>query len=169
MKLTFNIQDIPEGTSSERVVLKESDLDLEPFKNLGGVIFIEFNRTLYFIQVQFTIDIDVELNCDRSLKPFVYNVNSDFEVLFKVGVEEAKAEEHCIVRPFDFNSLELNIEPDVRDTALLDIPAKKVHPDYIDEHGNITDFKTQQFGKITEDEENIDPRWEKLKKLKNAN
>jgi len=169
MKLTFNIQDIPEGSSFQKLDIGKSDLDLDRYRNLGGVISLDFNRTLYFIQIQFTIDLDVELICDRSLKPFVYNVHKDFEVLFKVGVEKAKAEEHCIIRPFDFDSLELNIEPDVRDTILLDIPAKKIHPDYVDEHGNITEFETQQFGKTAEAEEQIDPRWEELKKLKNAN
>jgi len=169
MKLRFNIQDIPEGSSFQKLYIDESDLDLDAYRNLGGVISLDFNRTLYFIQIQFTIDLDVELVCDRSLKPFVHNVKRDFEVLFKVGVENTKAEEHCIIRPFDFDSLELNIEPDVRDTILLDIPAKKVHPDYIDEHGNITEFETQKFGKSDELEERIDPRWEKLKKLKNTN
>lgn len=169
MKLTFNIQDIPEGSSFQKLNIGESDLDLDRYRNLGGVISLDFNRTLYFIQVQFTIDLDVELVCDRSLEPFIYNVNRDFEVLFKVGVEKAKAEEHCIIRPFDFDSLELNIEPDVRDTILLDIPAKKLHPDYVDEDGNITEFETKEFGKSAETEERIDPRWEELKKLKNAN
>lgn len=169
MKLTFNIQDIPEGSSSTSYVLKETDLDLEPYKNLGGVIALDFNRTLYFIQVKFTVDIDVELVCDRSLKSFIYNVNRNFEVLFKVGVEKAKAEENCMIRPFDFDSLELNIEQDVRDTVLLDIPAKKIHPDYIDEDGSITNFETQKFGKQAVENDTIDPRWEKLKKLKNKN
>jgi len=166
MKLSFNIQDIPEGISSSDVSLDESALSLNSYTFKGGVLQIEFNRTLYFIRLDCKLSADIELICDRSLKPFIYEVNKNVEIIFKVGIEEEIVNKDSIIKPFDFDSLELNIEDDIRDTILLDLPIKKIHPDYVDEEGNIKQFETKQYGSVENDEDTIDPRWNKLKQLK---
>lgn len=166
MKLSFNIQDIPEGISSSHIALDEGDLSLNSNTFKGGALQIEFNRTLYFIRLDCDLWADVELVCDRSLKPFNYEVETEIEIIFKVGIEEEAVNKDSIIRPFDFDSLELNIEDDIRDTILLDLPIKKIHPDYIDDDGNIKHFETKKYGSVEQDEETIDPRWNKLKQLK---
>jgi len=66
-----------------------------------------------------------------------------------------------------FSSKQIDLEQDVRDTILLNLPTKKLHPRYLDEDGNPKEVLNEQFGDIPdEDEETIDPRWEKLKDLK---
>ena len=167
MELSFNIQDIPEGISSSDITLEENTVALNSYTFKGGAMHIEFNRTLYFIRLDCNLWADVELICDRSLKPFVYEVKKDIGIIFKVGIEEEIVNKDSIIRPFDFDSLELNIENDIRDTILLDLPIKKIHPDYIDEEGNIKQFETKKYGSVKNDEETIDPRWNKLKQLKN--
>ena len=49
---------------------------------------------------------------------------------------------------------------------MLEIPVRKIHPDYVDSEGNPEDFETQKFGPEPDEEEMIDPRWSELKKLK---
>ena len=63
------------------------------------------------------------------------------------------------------SELEEAIEQDVLDTILVHLPAKKLHPRFLDEKGNAIEFKTQSFGHF-EDKELIDPRWAALKDLK---
>lgn len=169
-KLEFHIVEIPEGQSQRVLELEEDDLNLSPYVFKGGEIELEFYRTLHFIRVNFEVYAGVELQCDRSLETFVYPVDSEYEVVFKVDVEEETEDEHGAVRKFNFSSNTFSIEEEVRDTIMLNIPMQALHPRFLDEEGNPKDFQTKTFGESGEDEENnddIDPRWEDLKKLKN--
>lgn len=167
-KLTFNIIDIPDGQSRRVVEMEEDDLDLSPHQFKGGSVDLEFYRTLHFIRVNFTVHTGVELICDRSLKPFVLPVEDDFQVVFKVDVEQETEDEEGAVRRFNFSSNTLSVEDEVRDTIMLNVPMQKIHPDYLDEEGEPVDFETKSYGDVKSSEQAaIDPRWEKLKELKN--
>lgn len=167
-KLTFNIVEIPEGKSTRSVELQEDDLDLVTHPFRGGEIDLEFYRTLHFIRVQFSVRAGVELVCDRSLETFVYPLETDFQVVFKVDVQEETEDENGAVRRFDFSSNTLSIEDEVRDTIVLNIPMQKIHPKFLDEEGQPVAFETKSYGDSEADPEGpaIDPRWEKLKQLK---
>lgn len=169
-KLEFNIVEIPEGESEKSLVLEPEDLDLSPYKFKGGQINITFYRALHFIRVNFTVHSEIELECDRSLDLFDYPVDADYEIVFKVDVEEETEDENGAVRRFNFSSNSFSIADEVRDTIILQVPMQKVHPRYLNEDGTPKEFETKAFGKAEEDyenEEKIDPRWEDLKKLKN--
>ncbi|HLR26517.1 MAG TPA: DUF177 domain-containing protein [Fodinibius sp.] len=168
-KLTFKIVEIPEEESRRTAELRGEDLDLSPYEFRGGRIDLQFYRTLHFIRVNFHVDADVELVCDRSLEEYIQPIASDYEVLFKVDVQEETEDEDGAVRRFDFSSNTLSIEEEVRDTVMLNIPVKSLHPKFLDEEGNPKEFETKKFGDIQQedDAEAIDPRWKKLKELKN--
>lgn len=168
-KLEFKIVEIPEGESRRTVDLSGEDLDLSPHEFKGGEIQLLFYRTLHFIRVNFHVDSDVELVCDRSLEPYIQPVESEYEVVFKVDVKEETEDENGAVRRFDFSSNTLNIEDEVRDTIFLNVPIKKLHPKFLDDEGKPKEFETKSFGDVKEDDDSelADPRWEKLKELKN--
>lgn len=170
-KLEFHIVEIPEGQSQRVLSLDEEDLDLSPYTFEGGELEIDFYRTIHFIRVNFHIHAGVEIQCDRSLEYFEKPVEADYEVVFKVDVQEETEDENGAVRRFNFSSNTLSIEEEVRDTILLQIPIKKLHPKFLDEHGNPKEFESKTFGTLSDEgegeEETIDPRWEELKKLKN--
>lgn len=167
-KLEFHIVEIPEGQSQRVLTLDNDDLDLSPYTFKGGEIELDFYRTLHFIRVNFTVHSGVEIQCDRSLEYFVQPIDADYEVLFKVDVQEETEDEDSAVRRFDFSSNTLAVGEEVRDTIMLNIPIKKLHPRFLDEEGNPKEFDTKTFGASVDDEaEKIDPRWEDLKKLKN--
>lgn len=167
-KLEFHIVEIPEGQSQRTLQLDDEDLDLSPYAFKGGEIEIDFYRALHFIRVNLTVHSDVEIQCDRSLDYFLKPVSADYEIVFKVDVKEETEDENGAVRRFNFSSNTLSIEEEVRDTILLQIPIKKLHPRFLDEEGNPKKFEAKTFGSEAEaDEDHIDPRWEDLKKLKN--
>lgn len=168
-KLEFNIVEIPEGQSRRTLTLESEDLDLTPYTFEGGEIDIDFYRTLHFIRVNFEVHSEVEIQCDRSLDYFLKPVEASYEVVFKVDVEEETEDEDGAVRRFNFSSNTLSIEEEVRDTIMLQIPIKKLHPRFLDEDGNPKEFEHKTFGATGEDaeEQAVDPRWEELKKLKN--
>lgn len=166
--LQFNIQDIPEGKSSRNVILPEHFFEFENEDAfLGAEVSVEFYRTDHFIKLSFIVDADLQLTCDRSLDTFEFNASGSFDMLFEPGDVEEYETKDSAVRQIDGGTLQLDIQKEVYDTILLQIPGRKVHPRFLDEHGNITEFETRVFGKPeNEDEEPVDPRWEDLKKLK---
>ncbi|MGF1669970.1 MAG: DUF177 domain-containing protein [Balneolaceae bacterium] len=112
---------------------------------------------------------ELEMICDRSLEPFIKQISGSYKILFNVDVKDIIIDEKSAVKPIP-ESLILNIDEEVRDTIMLNIPVKKIHPKYLDKNGFIKDFETKQFGDVSESgEDQIDPRWEKLKKLKSNN
>jgi uncharacterized metal-binding protein YceD (DUF177 family) len=165
--LKFKIFEIPEEQSEKTIKLDSEEFDLGDITFKGGSIHIDFYRTLHFVRTQFTVDAKLELICDRSLEAFDYDVHQNYEVLFKAEEVEESADENGAVRNYDHASKQIDLEQDVRDTILLNLPTKKLHPRFLDEDGNPKEVLNEQFGDIPEDdEEQIDPRWEKLKDLK---
>jgi uncharacterized metal-binding protein YceD (DUF177 family) len=164
----FKIFEIPEGNSERTLTLSEGDLDLGEVSLKEGSIGIQFYRTQHFIRVQLKFNVTVELTCDRSLDNFDYDVNQDYEILFKNEEVEEQASETGSIRNIDVASQQIDIEQDVLDTILVNLPAKKLHPRFLDEDGYPMEFLNQKFGEPEDDDEEdpIDPRWEALKDLK---
>jgi len=164
-KLIFRLQEIPEGSSKRTISLDGEDVSVEDSVSINsGSLIIEFYRATQFIEVKFTLDVIVKMICDRSLKPFTKNVNGSYQILFEPDPESEYEEESSAVKRIPADDLILDISKEVRDTIMLEIPVKKVHPDFIDEDGKIVDFETQKFGDDPSDDEKIDPRWAELKK-----
>ncbi len=165
--LKFKIFEIPEEHSEKNLELGSDELDLGDLEFKGGSLHIDFYRTMHFVRTQLSLDAVVELVCDRSLDTFDYTLHQDYEVLFKAEQIEESADENGAVRNYDHASKQIDLEQDVIDTILLNLPIKKLHPRFLDEQGNPKEVLNEQFGDIPEeDEEKIDPRWQKLKELK---
>lgn len=165
--LKFKIFEIPEGQSKQNLNLSSEELDLGdiPFQN--GAIEIEFYRTLNFIRTKFTVQATVQLLCDRSLEAFDFTVKQNYEVLFKTQRIEESADELGAIRNFDHANMQIDLAQDVRDTILLNLPTKKLHPRFLDEDGNPAEALTVKFGETAAgDDDSIDPRWAALKELK---
>jgi uncharacterized metal-binding protein YceD (DUF177 family) len=165
--LKFKIFEIPEGQSQRTVELESDDLEIEEIPFNGATLDINFYRTLHFIQVKFGLKANIKLICDRSLDEFNHQIETNYQVLFKAEEVEESADENGSIRNIDINSKQIDLEQDVLDTIMLNLPVKKLHPRFLDEDGNPKEFVNEQFGDYSdEDEETIDPRWEALKELK---
>jgi uncharacterized metal-binding protein YceD (DUF177 family) len=167
---TFKIFEIPDGKSERTLRARSEDLDLKDVELNQADIHIQFERGLHFIRTLLHINAQVTLICDRSLDPFIFTIDKDFEILFKEDATEESTDEKSAVRSIDTASQEIDIEQDVLDTILVHLPVKKLHPRFLDEHGQPIDFVDQQFGaddQDSEQDEHTDPRWDALKKLKN--
>lgn len=163
----FKITDIPEGESHLELNFDSKHLQLMDYPFEEGHLKLKLKKTEHFIRADFSVDVVLQLVCDRSLDIFDFPVQTAYSVTFKAEAAEEKTDEHEAIRNIDFISNTINIEDDVRDSILLSIPIKKIHPRFLDESGKPVDFVSDTFGKVADDEEEpIDPRWEALKKLK---
>lgn len=161
--LTFKINEIPQGESTETIQLAAESLEVAPYPLLGGECRVRFRRKGDRLRVAFDVNAQVELLCDRSAEPFSYDVKSSYEVVFDPSVTEDLEDESSAVRGLNISRNEFSIAQDVRDSVLLSIPLKKVHPRF-NEEGETSDSGVQQ---VYSDPDDIDPRWEALKNLKN--
>ena len=163
----FKIFEIPDGKSTRALEIKPDSIDLGDISWNAGTVAVEFDKTPHFIRTQLRIMGEVTLVCDRSLDEFTHKVDQHYEVLFKAEEVEETVDENGAVRNFDHASKQIDIEQDVLDTILVNLPAKKLHPRFLDENGIPLDFETEKFGEPDEEEdEAVDPRWEALKKFK---
>ena len=165
--LKFKIFEIPEGQSQRTVELESDDLEIEGIPFNGATLDINFYRTLQFIQVKFGLKANIKLICDRSLDEFNHQIETNYQVLFKAEEVEESADENGSIRNIDIHSKQIDLEQDVLDTIMLNLPVKKLHPRFLDEDGNPKEFVNEKFGEGSDEaEEKIDPRWEALKELK---
>lgn len=168
--MKFKISDIPDQKSEKQLRIAAADIELDNVPHEDIELQVEFQKMPDAIQLSFTATTTLRLRCDRSLDYFDFPVESHYQVLFKPDVKQADEDEQQAVKPLVFAENEIDIEQQVRDSILLSIPIKALHPRYIDEEGAPTPFSYtsgQQPGQNdSEDEPPTDPRWEALRKLK---
>jgi uncharacterized protein len=95
-------------------------------------------------------------------------LNLDRKVIFKYGDEPREISDEIVIIPRDQDSIDLG--QFMYEFIVLSIPIKKLHPDLRneDENEDESDVKIV-YSTSTENkkkEQEADPRWEKLKKLK---
>jgi uncharacterized protein len=120
-----------------------------------------------FIEVEFKIKGSTRLICDRSLEPFDFPMESKNNIVFKYGDDFQEVTEEIIIIPRDTATLELGQY--IYEFISLGVPLKKLHPKFQDEADDDSEGKivyTSKPSEEKEEKEDIDPRWNILKKLK---
>jgi uncharacterized protein len=117
-----------------------------------------------FIDADFTITGKAKLVCDRCLEPFDEPVKVHRKIMFKYGPEPAELSDEIVVITREQDKLELGQY--MYEFISLEIPIKKLHPKFRAEEDDNTEGKIVYKSGSNDDGNDIDPRWEKLKKLK---
>lgn len=144
---------------------EEADLDPSTFRDIHVEAELHCRRDR--ILAHLNIEATAQLTCDRTLEPYDEFLEGSYSVLFgpasMAGREGDRFDE---VRPLDPTDREIDITDIIRDTVLLSIPQRTVAPGADEEDINMS------FGEPVDDdvetEEQVDPRWSKLKELKNG-
>jgi uncharacterized protein len=144
---------------------EDADLDPSTFRDVhvAAELHCRRDRILAHLDIRAT----ATLTCDRTLQPYDESLEGSYSVLFgpasMVGREGDRFDE---VRALDPTDREIDVTDIVRDTILLSIPQRTIAPGAEEEDIDMT------FGEPddeeTETEETVDPRWSKLKELKNG-
>lgn len=161
--LKFKINEIEEGDSVQDVTVAAEELSLGVDSADEFHVHVEFNRSRNMIQARLLVEGDLRLVCDRSLELFDYHVEADYTVIFKPDVDEETEDDQMAVRRLNMPSNLIDITRDVRDTLLLTIPIRNLHPRFIDEDGEEIPFETPYAS-----ESETDPRWAALTSLTSA-
>ena len=122
------------------------------------------------IEGLFHIQGTAHLVCDRSLEPFDFPMEIDRTILFKYGEEEKELSDEIVL--ITRSQPSLNIGQYLYELIGVSVPMKRLHPkfqnDELEESAQIGIqlVYSSPIDKTLKEEDAIDPRWEKLKKLK---
>ena len=142
------------------------DNSLVDHGSLKAEVLLE--KKISFISLDFKISGTVELTCDRSLDLYDYDLKTNNEVLLKFGEEARELTDEMELIPFE--TKRINVAQYLYEFISIAVPMKKLHPRYQDETDNdqlVYSSDNQQTSEKQNDEPEIDPRWNELKKLKN--
>ena len=131
-------------------------------------------------QLHFAIKGHVVIPCDRCLDDLKWPVDISYRLSVQEGDAFDDSLDNVLVIPSSWR--ELDLAPLMRDTVLVDIPIKHVHPDgecndemvnrLVEHRASLSDDEVMRSVEETQ-EGNFtlgdDPRWEALRKLKDNN
>ncbi len=132
------------------------------------------------IELTFHIKGTVQLTCDRSLELFDHQLDFSEKMIYKYGATEQEIDENVYMITRDTPSI--NVAQLIYEFILLALPAKKIHPDYVNElddedlevdggyvyiDDELETENDDEASKSSEESKPADPRWEQLMKLKN--
>ncbi len=175
----FNIEIYKLANGIHKYNFEVKDSFFEHFENSliekgSALVVVELEKSDTFIKMGFDIQGMYELICDRSLESFFQHFSTHEKVIFKFGpeVQELDDDIYVILK----NTQRLNIAQLVYEFISITIPMKKLHPRYENDLENedeilIYSSEDEDQGNESEaqEEKDIDPRWLKLKNLKNNN
>ena len=124
-----------------------------------------------FLTLHFKIKGWLELTCDRCLEPYQQKIKNKAEIFVKFGEKEFEEGDNVLwILPEEHH---LNLAQLIYEYVSLSVPLRHVHPKNNDGKRACNPEMINQLNNYThvenEEEENIDPRWEALKKLRNNN
>lgn len=139
------------------------EIDYSEIKKGEVKVALELEIQETMLIFKFKIDGSVEVNCDRCLEAFNYPINGEQQLFVQFGASYKEETDEIIIIPEDEH--EINITPIIYEYIHLLLPLQKMH--FEDENGETTCNKEmlKKLNAISE-EDQIDPRWDILKKLK---
>ena len=128
----------------------------------NGICYLDLKMTETMMVLDFSLDLGVELICDRSLDTFQFPIKKKEELIIKFGEKNEELSEDLVV--ISEGTQTLDVAPYIHEYTSLSIPMKKLHPRYEGQDTPPLVYQTEVDKE--ESQEEIDPRWEVLKKLK---
>ncbi len=122
------------------------------------------------LAMDFNIQGIVKVKCDRCLELFDMKIDVEEKLFYKHGDYSIDAGTDTIIIPFTQDKI--NIAQHIYDFIILGIPLKRIHPEVNGESTcnkeMLSRIENIEEGK-KEDNQDIDPRWNKLKQLMTKN
>jgi uncharacterized metal-binding protein YceD (DUF177 family) len=138
------------------------------FNKVNVVTNLMLDKKTTFLELFFNVEGSVNVNCDVTNEPYDQPIDGEFKLVVKFGNELNEDNEDILIVPH--GEYEINVAQYIYELIILSIPAKRIHPGV--EDGSL---KSDILNKLEElslksetkniKTEEIDPRWNTLKKL----
>ena len=141
--------------------------EYDEFNDVNIDLHLNLEKKSTLLELNFMAEGTVNVNCDITNEPFGLHIKDEFDLVVKFGSEFNNENDEILILPH--GEYEINVAQYIYELIILAIPAKKVHPGVEDGtlKSDILD-RLNELNPNTEKEktdEDIDPRWNNLKKL----
>lgn len=143
--------------------------EYEDFNDVDIKVNVELEKKTTLLELHFKISGWVNVNCDLTNEPYNQNIESEFDLVVKFGDEFN--DEHVDILIIPHGTYEINIQQYIYELIVLAVPIKRVHPGVKDGTldseilKKLEDLSPKLKDNKDKSEEDIDPRWNTLKKL----
>lgn len=169
---------LKEGEYQFEFEIKQSFFDLftfeQEYQKPNIHVDLKLIKKSTFLELQFTLNGEVELVCDISNKPYTQPIHGNMGIVVKFGEKFDDSDDEVLILPH--GEYKVNVAQLIFELTLLSIPLKHINPDvnseemiealdlldqYAPEDDDFEDFDEE----VDDEEEEIDSRWNKLKDL----
>lgn len=142
--------------------------EYDEFNAVDVKIDLKFEKKSTLLELYFSAEGSVNVNCDITNEPYDQSINDDFKLVVKFGNEYNNDNEDILILPH--GDYEINVAQYIYELIVLAVPIKRIHPGI--EDGTLRSdilLKLEELSPSedhkTKSPEDIDPRWNNLKKL----
>jgi DUF177 domain-containing protein len=143
--------------------------EYEEFNDSNVNLKVLLNKKATFLELQFIAIGTINVNCDLTNEPYNQEIDNSFDLVVKFGAEYNDDNEEILIIPH--SEYEINIAQYIYELIVLSMPTRRIHPGIIDGTLNseildkLEELRPKADLENTNHKEEIDPRWNTLKKL----
>ena len=143
--------------------------EFNEFNTINVNLNIRLEKKTTLLELNFSGNGSVNINCDVSNEPYDQLINFNFNLVVKFGQEYNNENDSILIIPH--GSYKINIAQYIYELIVLSIPQKRIHPGVEDGTLNseilrkLEDLSPNADLKGESSSNDVDPRWNKLKKL----
>jgi len=144
------------------------EFEFDEFNGASLKINLVLNKKTTLLELHYEVSGTINVNCDITNEPYNQDINTDFDLVVKFGDEYNNENEDILIIPH--GEYEINIAQYIYELIVLSVPTKLIHPGVIDGTLNseilekLEELSPRDLDDNNKNEE-IDPRWNTLKKL----
>ena len=142
--------------------------EYEDFNGSNINVDVDLVKNTTLLELHFKISGTVNINCDVTNEPYDQVLKNEFDLVVNFG--EAYNDENIDILVLPHGAYEVNIQQYIYELIVLAVPVKRIHPGIKDGtlHSDILEKLKELSPGLDENKnkkEDIDPRWNTLKKL----
>lgn len=135
------------------------------FESSAVKVELSFTKKTTLLELFFKAKGTVEVPCDSTNELFHQTVEGELPLVVKFGPEFNDDNEEILILPHE--EYQFNVAQYIYELIVLAVPTKRIHPKVLDGTMDSDVLKKLKELEVKEEkkEDNIDPRWDKLKGL----
>jgi len=144
--------------------------DYDEFESADIKVSVVFDKKSTLLELNFKHSGTIHVPCDLTNEMFDFPIKGKLKVIVQFGEEYNDDNDELLILPHGEH--EINISQIIYEMIALSIPFRKVHPGVkdgtLDSEAlrKLNELRVEEVKKDNKNtEENIDPRWDKLKQL----
>ena len=143
--------------------------DYNEFQNSDIKVNVVLDKQSNLLELNFKHEGTINVPCDLTSEDFDLPIKGKLKLIVRFGETYNNDNEELLILPF--GEFEIDIAQYIYEMIILSIPLKRIHPGIKDGSLNtealikLKELTIKEQKKEKKEEENIDPRWDKLKQL----